>query len=40
MSWVICKSLINDLDSKYDNYLHMLVQETKPCKFKKKTKTF
>ncbi len=28
MSRVICKSLFNDLDITYNNYLHMLIQET------------
>ncbi len=28
-SWVICKSLFNDLDIKYNIYLHFLIQETK-----------
>ncbi len=29
MRWVIYKSLFNDLDINYDNYLHLLIQETK-----------
>ncbi len=27
MSWVISKSIPNNLDVKYDNYLHMLIQQ-------------
>ncbi len=34
MSWVICKSLVNDLYIKYDNYLHMFIQEMEQCKKK------
>ncbi len=32
MSWVIYKSLVNESDIKYDNYLHMLAQEIKQFK--------
>ncbi len=29
MSWVICESLFNDSGIIFDNYLHILTQETK-----------